>query len=79
MAKKTESNGRKKKVGKEPLPKDTGPGTARQKLSSEFLRHLFYTLGKFRVTETPNDLFMAHARSIRDRLLERLRDTVQNN
>jgi starch phosphorylase len=78
MAKKTESNVRKKKAGEEPLPKDAGPGTARRKFTSEFLRHLFYTQGRALEMATPNDLYMALAHAVRDQLFDRWLHTVQN-
>jgi starch phosphorylase len=78
MARKTERNVIKKKAEKEPLPKDTGPGTAMQKLRSEFLRHLFYTQGRALEMATPNDLYMALAYTVRNQLLERWLSTVRN-
>jgi starch phosphorylase len=78
MAKKTESNVRKKKTAKERLPKGIGPGTARQKFSQDFLRHLFYTQGRVIETATPNDLYMAAAHTVRNQLLERWLHTVGN-
>jgi hypothetical protein len=60
MAKKTESSARKEKAGKEPLPKDTGPGTKIRKFTQEFLRHLFYTL------EGPSD--PCKSREVHDRI-----------
>src|SRR5512136_1425964 len=78
MAKKTESSVRKKKVGKESLPKDIGPGPEMRKFTWEFLRHLFYTQGRTLEMATPNDLYMALAYTVRNQLLERWLNTVQN-
>jgi len=78
MAKKTESNVRKKKAGKDPLPKNIGPGTAMRKFTQDFLRHLFYTQGRVLEMATPNDLYMALAYTVRNELLERWLHTVQN-
>jgi starch phosphorylase len=78
MAKKTESNVRKKKAGKEKLPKDTGPGMETRKFGWEFLRHLFYTKGRVLETATPNDLYMALAYTVRNQLLERWLHTIDN-
>ena len=78
MVKKTESNVRKKKAGKEPLPKDISPGTEMRKFTWEFLRHLFYTQGRALEMATPNDLYMALAYTVRNQLLERWLHTVQN-
>ena len=78
MVKKTESTTRKKKVGKEPLPKDMGPDTEMRKFTWEFLRHLFYTQGRFLEMATPNDLYMALAYTVRNQLLERWLNTVEN-
>ncbi|WAC09063.1 MAG: glycogen/starch/alpha-glucan phosphorylase [Thermodesulfobacteriota bacterium] len=78
MAKKTQSNSGKKKTRNEPLPNGTGHGTARPKLLSEFLRHLYYTQGRVLETATPNDLYMALAKTVRDQLLERWLHTIQN-
>jgi starch phosphorylase len=78
MATKTESKVKKKKPGKEPLPKDRGPGMATQKFRQEFLRHLFHTQGRVLEMATPNDLYMSLAYTVRNHLLERWLHTVQN-
>jgi starch phosphorylase len=78
MIKKTESNIRRKKAGNEPLPKATDSGKEAQNFTREFLRHLFYTQGRVLEMATPNDLYMALARTVRDQLLERWLHTVQN-
>jgi starch phosphorylase len=78
MIKKTESKVRKKKAGEEPVPKDIKPGTEMRKFTWEFLRHLFYTQGRFLEVATPNDLYMALAYTVRNQLLERWLSTVRN-
>jgi starch phosphorylase len=78
MVRKTETNVRKKKVGKEPLPKDKSPGTEMRKFTWEFLRHLFYTQGRALEMATPNDLYMALAYAVRNQLLEHWLNTVEN-
>ena len=78
MAKKRGTNITQKGVRRKPLPKDPGPGTTKQKFTSEFLRHLFYTQGRVLETATPNDLYMALAYAVRNQLLERWLHTVQN-
>ena len=78
MAKKIESKSSKKQVRKDPLPKDAGPGPTKQKFTSDFLRHLFYTQGRVLEMATPNDLYMAVAYAVRNQLLERWLHTVRN-
>ena len=78
MAKDTVSNVKKEKVRKEPLSKDTGPGTAKGKFTQEFLRHLFHTQGRVLEIATPNDLYIALAHAVRDQLYDRWLHTVQN-
>jgi starch phosphorylase len=49
-----------------------------RKFTWEFLRHLFYTQGRALEMATPNDLYMALAYTVRNQLLERWLNTVQN-
>jgi glycogen phosphorylase len=78
MVKKTVSDVRKKKAGKQPVSEDPGPGSERRKFTAEFLRHLSYTQGRVLETATPNDLYMALAYTVRNQLLERWLHTVEN-
>jgi glycogen phosphorylase len=78
MVKKAVSNTQKKKAGKDELPREMSPGKENLKFTREFLRHLFYTQGRVLETATPNDLYMALARTVRDQLLERWLHTVEN-
>jgi starch phosphorylase len=78
MTGKTESSVEKEKVGNERLPKDMGPDREIREFTREFLRHLYYTMGRVIETATPNDLYMALAYAVRDQLLERWLHTVEN-
>jgi starch phosphorylase len=78
MVRKTESKVRKKKAGKKLLPEDMGPGKDNGNFTREFLRHLYYTQGRVLKMATPNDLYMALARTVRNQLLERWLHTVEN-
>jgi starch phosphorylase len=68
----------KKNAGKEPFPEDADSDMQTGQFTREFLRHLFYTQGRVLETATPNDLYMALARTVRDQLLERWLHTVEN-
>ncbi len=59
-------------------PEQNVPGNESGKFTQDFLRHLFYTQGRVLDTATPNDLYMALARAVRDQLLERWLHTIQN-
>jgi glycogen phosphorylase len=78
MVKKAETHVRKKEPRKEASPKPKIPGPESQKLSQEFLRHLFYSQGRTLDMATPNDLYMALSYAVRNRLLDRWLHTVQN-
>jgi starch phosphorylase len=78
MTEEPERNVGKEKVEKELLPQDKDPGKEMQKFTREFLRHLYYTQGRVVEMATPNDLYMALAYTVRDRLLERWLHSVEN-
>jgi starch phosphorylase len=78
MTNKTEQNTKDKTAAKKPLSQATDSGKETQNFTREFLRHLFYTQGRVLAMATPNDLYMALARTVRDQLLERWLHTVQN-
>jgi len=63
---------------RETLSEDMGPGAKTREFAREFLRHLYYTQGGVLETATPNDLYMALARTVRDQLLDRWLHTVEN-
>lgn len=52
-------------------PQSTRVGLSRETLKSAFLENLFYTVGRVRRAATRNDLFVALAQTVRDRLLHR--------
>src|SRR5208282_2325498 len=54
----------------------TAPGV--DALASSFLDNLFFVQGRPRERATVNDLYMALAHAVRDRLVERWIETVQN-
>lgn len=67
--------------GKEPknqLDDNTTPGTRHGGFGRDFLRHLYYMQGRALEIATPNDLYIALAHTVRDRLLERWLHTVEN-
>jgi len=78
MPKKRESNVKKEKVVKEPGSKAPGAVTAKQIFTQDFLRHLYYTQGKVLELATPNDLYTALAYAVRNQILERWLNTVEN-
>jgi len=78
MKQREESTMAKEKVEKELLPGDMGPGKEMRKFTWEFLRHLFYTLGRVLEMATQNDLYTALAYAVRNQLLERWLHTVEN-
>jgi glycogen phosphorylase len=78
MIKETESNTGKEEAGKDLLHRDMGRASEIPKFTREFLRHLYYTQGRVLETATPNDLYMALARTVRDQLLDRWLHTVEN-
>jgi starch phosphorylase len=78
MEKKAVSYIEKQKAGKEPLPKGMGSGTENRKFTREFLRHLYFTQGRFLEEATLNDFYMALSHTVRDQLLERWLHTVEN-
>ncbi len=49
----------------------TRTGMSQEALKQAFIDNLFYVQGRFRDVATPNDLYMAAAYTVRDRLLER--------
>ena len=58
------------------LPKDssqehTRTGLSKESLKQAYVDNLFYIQGRFREVAVPNDLYMAAAYTVRDRLLER--------
>ena len=56
----------------QPQPAEsTRTGLSKEALNRAFLDNLFYIQGRFREVATANDLFMAAAFTVRDRLLER--------
>jgi starch phosphorylase len=56
--------------------KRTAPGVAA--FASSFLDNLFFVQGRYRERATLNDLYMALAHTVRDRLVERWIQTVRN-
>lgn len=54
----------------------TAPGV--ESLASSFLDNLFFVQGRYRERATLNDLYMALAHAVRDRLVERWILTVRN-
>ena len=78
MATKKAVTVKKEKAAKKPLSKSAGSAVVKQKFTEAFLRHLFYTQGKLLEVATPNDLYMAVAYAVRDQLLDRWLNTVQN-
>jgi len=59
------------------LVEDDRTGTSLQTLRRAISDHLFYTQGKFPQIATPNDVYMAIAHTVRDRIVERWINTVE--
>jgi starch phosphorylase len=56
---------------KEDFHEHTRTGLSKKALKQAYIDNLFYTQGRFPEVATPNDLYMAAAYTVRDRLLER--------
>ena len=54
-----------------PAHEHTRTGLSKEALKNAYIDNLFYVQGRFREVATPNDLYMAAAYTVRDRLLER--------
>jgi starch phosphorylase len=71
-------------MSKETPPKTQTPerertrtGLSQEALRDAYVDNLFYVQGRFREAATPNDMYMAAAYTVRDRLLERWLKTAQ--
>ncbi len=60
-----------------PEPEHTRTGLSKESLRNAYVDNLFYVQGRFREVATPNDLYMAAAYTVRDRLLARWLKTAQ--
>jgi glycogen phosphorylase len=56
---------------KESSQEHTRTGLSKESLKQAYIDNLFYIQGRFREVAAPNDLYMAAAYTVRDRLLER--------
>lgn len=54
------------------------PSAITETFSDSFLRHLYYTMGRTLELATANDVYMAVAYAVRDRLMERWLATIRN-
>ena len=61
-----------------PFIEDDRTGISVEAIKRAFLDHLCYTLGRFPAVATRNDLYMALAYTVRDRLLHRWMNTVES-
>ena len=61
-----------------PRVEDDRTGISVEAIKRAFLDHLCYTLGRFPAVATRNDLYMALAYTVRDRLLHRWMNTVES-
>ena len=61
-----------------PFIEDDRTGISVEAIKRAFLDHLCYTLGRYPAAATPNDLYMALAYTVRDRLLHRWMKTVES-
>lgn len=59
-------------------PEDSRTGLSVEALRRAFLDHLYYSLGKYIGVANQNDLYMALAYTVRDRLMDRWINAVQN-
>ena len=55
----------------------TRTGLSKEALRNAYIDNLFYVQGRFREVATANDMYMAAAYTVRDRLLERWLKTAQ--
>src|SRR5215469_17318047 len=60
-------------------PDDVRTGLSVPAISRAFAENLFYVQGKFPAIATKNDLYMALAYTVRDRLLQRWINTIETN
>jgi starch phosphorylase len=60
-----------------PTREHTRTGLSKESLKNAYIDNLFYVQGRFREVATTNDLYMAAAFTVRDRLLERWLKTAQ--
>jgi starch phosphorylase len=60
-----------------PTREHTRTGLSKESLKNAFIDNLFYVQGRFREVATTNDLYLAAAFTVRDRLLERWLKTAQ--